>query len=130
VQAARRAGLTEIGFADHNPTPGQFAAWRMSIEDLPRYLEMVEGASRKSHDSTFSKKPAPRVIALIMTSSFARMVATPLAIRGNQSAGKRSASRALDHDLVKFVREARFQCGGEWAAKLRNAAIPHRKDPR
>jgi histidinol-phosphatase (PHP family) len=44
VQAARSAGLTEIGFADHNPMPEQFDAWRMSIEDLPRYLEMVEGA--------------------------------------------------------------------------------------
>ena len=44
VQAARRAGLTEIGFADHNPMPEQFDAWRMSTEDLPQYLEMVEGA--------------------------------------------------------------------------------------
>ena len=28
VQAARSAGLTEIGFADHNPMPEQFDAWR------------------------------------------------------------------------------------------------------
>jgi histidinol-phosphatase (PHP family) len=42
VQAARKAGLTEIGFADHNPMPEQFDEWRMSIQDLPRYLEMVE----------------------------------------------------------------------------------------
>ena len=44
VQAAQRAGLTEIGFADHNPMPEQFDAWRMSMEDLPQYFEMVEGA--------------------------------------------------------------------------------------
>ena len=31
VQAAQRAGLTEIGFADHNPMPEQFDGWRMSI---------------------------------------------------------------------------------------------------
>jgi histidinol-phosphatase (PHP family) len=42
VQAAKKAGLTEIGFADHNPMPEQFDEWRMSIQDLPRYLEMVE----------------------------------------------------------------------------------------
>ena len=44
VEAARRAGLTEIGFADHNPMPQQFDVWRMSIDDLPRYLEMVQTA--------------------------------------------------------------------------------------
>jgi histidinol-phosphatase (PHP family) len=42
VQAAQGAGLAEIGFADHNPMPEHFDDWRMSIEDLPRYLEMVE----------------------------------------------------------------------------------------
>jgi histidinol-phosphatase (PHP family) len=42
VQAAKIAGLTEIGFADHNPMPEYFDEWRMSIQDLPRYLEMVE----------------------------------------------------------------------------------------
>jgi histidinol-phosphatase (PHP family) len=42
LQAAQRAGLTEIGFADHNPMPEQFDGWRMSIQDLPRYLEMIE----------------------------------------------------------------------------------------
>ena len=42
VRAAQRAGLTEIGFADHNPMPAHFDGWRMSIQDLPRYLEMVE----------------------------------------------------------------------------------------
>ena len=44
MRAAQRAGLTEIGFADHNPMPEHFDEWRMSIEDLPRYLEMVEEA--------------------------------------------------------------------------------------
>src|SRR5580693_6915570 len=44
VRAAQRAGLTEIGFADHNPMPERFDEWRMSIEDLPRYLDMVEEA--------------------------------------------------------------------------------------
>jgi histidinol-phosphatase (PHP family) len=44
VRAAQGAGLTEIGFADHNPMPEQFDGWRMSIQELPRYLEMVEDA--------------------------------------------------------------------------------------
>jgi histidinol-phosphatase (PHP family) len=44
VHAAQKAGLTEIGFADHNPMPEQFDAWRMSVQDLPRYLDMVEEA--------------------------------------------------------------------------------------
>ncbi len=37
-------GLGELGFADHNPMPTQFDNWRMSIDDLPRYLEAVEMA--------------------------------------------------------------------------------------
>lgn len=41
VRAARNAGLTEIGFADHNPMPEIFDDWRMSTDDLPRYIEMV-----------------------------------------------------------------------------------------
>jgi histidinol-phosphatase (PHP family) len=44
VQAAKEAGLTEIGFADHNPMPAYFDDWRMSIEELPLYFEMVEKA--------------------------------------------------------------------------------------
>jgi len=44
VQAAKRAGLTEIGFADHNPMPGHFDDWRMSLEELPLYFEMVRSA--------------------------------------------------------------------------------------
>ncbi len=42
VRAARGAGLTEIGFADHNPMPERFDDWRMSLDDLPRYIEMVK----------------------------------------------------------------------------------------
>jgi histidinol-phosphatase (PHP family) len=42
VRAAQAAGLAEIGFADHSPMPQKFDAWRMSIEELPRYVEMVE----------------------------------------------------------------------------------------
>jgi histidinol-phosphatase (PHP family) len=44
---ARRAvelGLGELGFADHNPMPERFDDWRMSREDLPRYIEAVERA--------------------------------------------------------------------------------------
>jgi histidinol-phosphatase (PHP family) len=35
VDFARRAvelGIGEIGFADHNPMPGQFDDWRMNLE--------------------------------------------------------------------------------------------------
>lgn len=47
VEYARHAqaiGLAEIGFSDHNPMPHYFDDWRMSIEELPRYLELVEEA--------------------------------------------------------------------------------------
>jgi histidinol-phosphatase (PHP family) len=44
VQAAKEAGLSEIGFSDHNPMPDYFDDWRMSIEELPLYLEMVRTA--------------------------------------------------------------------------------------
>ncbi|MGB8354727.1 MAG: histidinol-phosphatase HisJ family protein [Chthoniobacteraceae bacterium] len=37
-------GLDEIGFSDHNPMPTQFDDWRMSIGDLPLYLDMVQAA--------------------------------------------------------------------------------------
>ena len=37
-------GLGEIGFADHNPMPEKFDDWRMSLADLPRYLDAVEQA--------------------------------------------------------------------------------------
>ncbi len=47
VQAAIDLGLGEIGFADHNPMPGQFDDWRMSLAELPRYFEMVGEARAK-----------------------------------------------------------------------------------
>jgi histidinol-phosphatase (PHP family) len=42
VLAAQKAGLSEIGFSDHNPMPTQFDDWRMAPEDLPTYLKMIE----------------------------------------------------------------------------------------
>jgi histidinol-phosphatase (PHP family) len=45
--AAARLGLTEIGFADHNPMPAPFDDWRMLREELPRYFEAVEEARSK-----------------------------------------------------------------------------------
>lgn len=48
VDLAARAvelGLAEIGFSDHSPMPSDgFDDWRMSLSDLPRYLEEVEKA--------------------------------------------------------------------------------------
>jgi histidinol-phosphatase (PHP family) len=41
AQRAVELGLRELGFADHNPMPTQFDKWRMSIDDLPRYLDSV-----------------------------------------------------------------------------------------
>ena len=45
-------GLGELGFADHNPMPEQFDDWRMSLADLPRYLEEVEKARAQSPQLT------------------------------------------------------------------------------
>jgi histidinol-phosphatase (PHP family) len=42
VLAAKRAGLEEIGFSDHNPMPTQFDDWRMAPDQLPTYLGMME----------------------------------------------------------------------------------------
>ena len=47
VEEALRKGLPEIGFADHNPMPEEFDDWRMRIEELPRYFEMIEEAREK-----------------------------------------------------------------------------------
>ena len=41
---AVKAGLSEIGFSDHNPMAHYFDDWRMLIGDFPRYLEMVDEA--------------------------------------------------------------------------------------
>jgi len=43
AQSAIKCGLTEIGMSDHSPMPDGFdAAWRMSLLELPEYLEEVE----------------------------------------------------------------------------------------
>lgn len=50
VELAERAvalGLAELGLSDHNPMPEYFDDWRMSITDLPTYLELVEEARAK-----------------------------------------------------------------------------------
>lgn len=47
ARVALEKGLSEIGFADHNPMPSDFDDWRMKIEDLPRYLELVQEAREK-----------------------------------------------------------------------------------
>ncbi|MGY8686208.1 MAG: histidinol-phosphatase HisJ family protein [Verrucomicrobiales bacterium] len=44
VKVAAESGLTEMGFACHSPMREDFDDWRMSIGDLPRYLEMVAEA--------------------------------------------------------------------------------------
>ena len=50
VLAAQKAGLTEIGFSDHNPMPTQFDDWRMAPDQLPEYIEMIEEARREFPD--------------------------------------------------------------------------------
>jgi histidinol-phosphatase (PHP family) len=47
VEEAMRKGLPEIGFADHNPMPEHFDDWRMEMDELPRYFEMVEEARER-----------------------------------------------------------------------------------
>jgi histidinol-phosphatase (PHP family) len=47
VTQAQERGLQEIGFADHNPMPVQYDNWRMSKDDLPRYVELV-GEARET----------------------------------------------------------------------------------
>ena len=48
---AEELGLGELGFADHNPMPEQFDNWRMSIDDLPRYLDSVAEARQPDYDN-------------------------------------------------------------------------------
>ena len=50
VLAARKAGLAEIGFSDHNPMPTQFDDWRMAPDQLPHYLESIRDAQREFPD--------------------------------------------------------------------------------
>ena len=45
--AAVERGLGELGFADHNPMPEPFDDWRMLLEELPRYLDVVAMAREK-----------------------------------------------------------------------------------
>ncbi|HEV2208230.1 MAG TPA: histidinol-phosphatase HisJ [Verrucomicrobiae bacterium] len=48
---AVRAGLTEIGFSDHNPMPqDDFDDWRMRRAELDSYFEQVEQARRTYPD--------------------------------------------------------------------------------
>jgi histidinol-phosphatase (PHP family) len=44
VEAAKKSGITEIGFADHNPMPEPFDDWRMDADQLPAYLDFVAEA--------------------------------------------------------------------------------------
>jgi histidinol-phosphatase (PHP family) len=45
AQQALRAGLSEIGFSDHNPMPkDDFDDWRMRLQDLDQYVAMVQHA--------------------------------------------------------------------------------------
>lgn len=44
ARVAVALGLDEIGFADHNPMPQDFDDWRMKIDELPDYLELVKKA--------------------------------------------------------------------------------------
>jgi histidinol-phosphatase (PHP family) len=48
AQRAVALGLSELGFADHNPMARPFDDWRMQREELPQYLESVEHA-RAAH---------------------------------------------------------------------------------
>jgi histidinol-phosphatase (PHP family) len=51
AREALRKGLPEIGFADHNPMPEAFDDWRMRIEELPRYFELIEEAREQTPGS-------------------------------------------------------------------------------
>jgi len=42
--AALAAGLPELGISDHSPMPQYFDDWRMTWEQFPQYLQMVEEA--------------------------------------------------------------------------------------
>lgn len=41
---AQSIGLAEFGLADHNPMPTPLDEWRMALDELPRYLELVQAA--------------------------------------------------------------------------------------
>jgi histidinol-phosphatase (PHP family) len=47
ARRALEAGVEEIGFSDHTPMPPPYdPEWRMTSEEYPRYLEMVETCRR------------------------------------------------------------------------------------
>ena len=51
IQAAIKAGVSEYGISDHAPvTPEPFDDWRMSIDDLPQYIEWIERAQAEAGD--------------------------------------------------------------------------------
>ncbi|RIH85113.1 histidinol-phosphatase [Calidithermus roseus] len=51
VEAARKAGLKGVVFTDHSPMPAWFDAdYRMSLEQLPLYLSMLERAREQAGD--------------------------------------------------------------------------------
>lgn len=52
VQAAINAGLSEYGISDHAPIiPEPFDDWRMSIDDIPLYLEWIDRARAEAGNS-------------------------------------------------------------------------------
>ncbi len=50
VLAGQAAGLSEIGFADHNPMPTQFDDWRMAPDDLVKYFGLIEEVRKEFPD--------------------------------------------------------------------------------
>lgn len=51
VEAAAKCGLREIGFACHSPMPDDdFDDWRMSRDDLPRYVDLVSEAAERGNE--------------------------------------------------------------------------------
>lgn len=50
AQKAINKGLSEIGFSDHNPMPNFYDDWRMTDEEFPRYLELVQNTREKFSD--------------------------------------------------------------------------------
>ena len=44
ARLAVERGFAEIGFSEHSPFPEHFDDWRMSLEDMPRYLQSIDEA--------------------------------------------------------------------------------------
>ncbi|TFE66929.1 histidinol phosphate phosphatase [Methylacidiphilum sp. Yel] len=47
VKVAIEKGLIEVGFADHNPMPHYFDDWRMSLDQLDEYFQLIEETRKK-----------------------------------------------------------------------------------